>query len=444
MKNKQGLFNILFWASLVLFVASLMLAYPYLAGLIPKGKAPKGPVKVEKGASGWHLTVGGRPFFVQGVCYCYTPVGKGAKYDIYSDPSKPWMTDGALMQKMGANAVRLYRPGQDRENTRLVIRDFYNNFGIKTALGHYLGYWDWPLPNYADPQFRARIKAEVLDMVEAYKDEDGILFWILGNENNYAFDRSERDWSTPEIDKIASPVTQRREKAKIYYSFINDLAKEIKKIDPNHPVVMGNGELASIDVAKEACPDVDILGGIVYQGKSFGSFFEKLKRNFGKPNVFIEFGADAYDSVWQQEAQDWQAFFIKLLWVEIMKNRAGGEGAGNSLGGFVFEWTDEWWKHNPDSEKAWYMHDTEAGWNNVSYYFDSKAGNNMSEEWWGIVSLDPKHTKHGVIKRVPRKAYYILRSYWIGDKHEERKIFAYLAALFLAAACCFAFLRKRA
>jgi hypothetical protein len=437
-KQKKSLYSILFWLSLALFLACLYMALPYLKGLMPAAKALKGPVRVEKGGAGWRLTVGGKPFFVQGVCYGYTPVGKGVKYDLFSDASRPWLADGPLMKRMGVNAVRLYKPGTDRENTRAFIRDLYGKFGIKTALGHYLGYWEWPLPNYSDPMFTARIKAEVLDMVEAYKDEDGILFWILGNENNYSFDRGEREWSNTQLDAIVSPVDQRREKARIYYTFVNDIAKQIKKIDPNHPVVMGNGELASIDVAKECCPDVDILGGIVYQGKSFGSFFEKLKRNFGKPNVFIEFGSDAYDSVWQQEAQDWQAFFLKLLWLEIIKNRAGADGAGNSLGGFIFEWCDEWWKHNPESERNWHTHDTEAGWANTAYYFDAKAGNNMSEEWWGIVSLDPKHSKNGVIKRVPRKAYYILRSYWVGSKHTERKKFAFFSAGFLALAIFFA------
>jgi hypothetical protein len=442
-KRKRGPFGILFWISMAAFVACLVAAMPYLKGLTCSPKPLKGPVKVEKALAGWYLTVGGKPFFVQGVCYGYTPPGKGAKYDIFSDGRKPWLVDGALMKKMGVNAVRVYKPGNDVENTRAFIRDFYQNFGIKTALGHYLGYWNWPLPDYTDPMFTEKVKAEILDMVRNYKDEDGILFWILGNENNYAFDRGERDWSTPEIDAMPSPVDQRRAKARIYYTFINDLAREIKRIDPNHPVVMGNGELASIDIARECCPDVDILGGIVYQGKSFGTFFDKLKRNFEKPNVFIEFGADAYDSVWQQENQDWQAFFIKLLWLEIVKNRAGGDGAGNSLGGFVFEWSDEWWKHNPDSEKNWHMHDTEAGWANTAYYYDTKAGNNMSEEWWGIVGLDPKHAKDGVIKRVPRKAYYIFRSYWAGKKHEECRKFAFSAAGFLFLALFFAVIKKR-
>jgi hypothetical protein len=392
----------------------------------------KGPVRVEKDNSGWHLTVGGIPFFVQGVCYQYVPVGKsGTTYDVFDDYKKPWIADGALMKKMGVNAVRFYKVGKDVQETRAVIRDMFNKFGIKTALGNYLGYWDHPPANYADPMLRDKIKTEVLEMVIDYKDEDGILFWVIGNENNYSFDRREREWSTPEIDALPSSIEQRKAKAKIYYTFVNDLAKAIKEIDAKHPVVMGNGELASIDVAKECCPDVDILGGIVYQGKSFGSYFDRLERNFGKPNVFIEFGSDAYDAFRQEESQDWQAFFIKLQWLEIYKNRAGGQGAGNSLGGFVFEWTDEWWKHSPDYEPGTRVHDIGASWSNPAYYFDAKAGNNINEEWWGIVNLNPKYMKSGIERRVPRKAYYVLQSFWTAEETARRHRLMLFAGIIL-------------
>lgn len=408
-------------ACLVIFAVLLA---GYMTGLIPNALTsiknlvdapPKGPVKVGEASDGWTLTVGGKPYFVKGVCYNLVEVGKDKDYDMFADKAKPWMTDGAMMKKMGVNTIRLYKGGRDVKETKALIRGMFEKFGIKTAIGHYLGFWDWPLTNYGDPVVRERIKFEVIEMVKAYKDEPGILFWILGNENNYSFDLGLRDWPAPGTESMP-PLEARREKAKIYYSFVNDIAKEIKAIDPDHPVVMGNGELASIDVAKEYAPDIDILGGIIYQGKTFGNYFERLERNYGKPNVFIEFGADRYDSVWQQEAEDWQAFFIKLQWLEIYKNRAGGTGAGNSLGGFVFEWQDEWWKHNPDSKPSWHRHDTEASWANTAYYFDAKAVNNMSEEWWGIVGLDPKKSKGGLEKRVPKKAYYVLRELWTGRR----------------------------
>ncbi|MDP2043815.1 MAG: hypothetical protein Q8K15_01445, partial [Candidatus Omnitrophota bacterium] len=47
------------------------------------------------------------------------------------------------------------------------------------------------------------------------------------------------------------------------------------------------------------------------------------------------------------------------------------------------------------------------------YYFDIRAeGNkNMNEEWFGIVSLS-EQIEHGLNKRIPRKAYYVIREFW--------------------------------
>ena len=428
--NKKPVLNILLIASLILFAASFLAVFPYVKNALFQGARLKGPVKVEKIKGGWHLTVGGKPFFVKGVCYQYVPVGEGGLYDLFADPRKPWMTDGKLMRDMGVNAVRFYKAGKNVKQTKEAIGDLFRNFGIKTALGHYLGFWDWPPANYADPAFRQKIKDEVVEMVKAYKDEDGILFWVLGNENNYSFETGLRDWSTPEIDALTSAAQARKAKAAIYYAFINSIAIAIKEVDPNHPVVMGNVELASIHIAKEYCPDVDVLGGLVYQGKTFGSYFDRLKKNFGKPNVFIEFGADGYDALWQQESQDWQAFFLKLQWLEIAKNRTGRNDGGNSLGGFAFEWCDEWWKHNPDYAPDWKIHNVEGSWSNTAYYYDAKAGNNMSEEWWGIVGLDTKHIKDNMEKRAPKKAYYVLKELWTDKAYQDRKIFLIPAIIF--------------
>jgi hypothetical protein len=59
------------------------------------------------------------------------------------------------------------------------------------------------------------------------------------------------------------------------------------------------------------------------------------------------------------------------------------------------------------------VHDTGAGWSNGSYYFDIKAADNknMNEEWFGIVALSEEQ-EFGINKRIPRKAYYVLREFW--------------------------------
>ncbi len=290
----------------------------------------------------------------------------------------------------------------------------YRLYGIRSIIGNWVGFWEYPQPSYYDERFRNRIKEEVLEMVKIYKDEPGVLLWILGNENNYSFSDKIMPWSSPELDAICDTKERANKKAEIYYSFINELAKEIKKIDPNHPVALGNGELAYLDIANKFAPNADLVALIVYRGKTFGNLFKSSKNIIAKPVLISEFGCDAYNSYTKKEDQFEQAYFLERQWREIYNNSwECKSGQGNCLGGTTFEWSDEWWKHSEQDPQGWPVHNTEAGWSNGSYYFDIKASHNMNmnEEWFGIVALS-EEKEGGLDKRIPRKAYFVLRDFW--------------------------------
>jgi hypothetical protein len=362
----------------------------------------------------YQLMVDNKPFIIKGVCYSPIPIGQGHDYDFWSDPGKPWETDGALMKKMGVNTVRFYQPGQNTEAMKKVISDLYEHYGIRTVMGNWLNFWNYPVPFYDNAEFREKVKRDVLDMVRALKDEKGILFWVLGNENNYSFSGKINPWSSERIDKMEDSRQCLLARAEVYYSMVNEIADEIHKIDPRHPVAMGNGELACLDVANRVAKDIDILACIVYRGKTFGNIFNTLRATYDKPIVFIEFGCDAYNAYEKKEDEDDQAAFLESQWSEIYRNLAQNpNGAGNCLGGTVFEWNDEWWKHNEGDQNGWSVHDTASNWSNGAYYFDIKAERNMNmnEEWFGVVKLSPE-LESGVNRRTPRKAYYVIREFW--------------------------------
>jgi hypothetical protein len=364
--------------------------------------------------SHYQLIVDGKPFIVKGVCYNPIPVGQNHEYDWWSDPNKPWLVDGKLMQEMGINTIRVYQPGENPEAVKKVIRDLYNLYGIRTALGSWVGFWEYPCPFYADRGFQERIKKEVLEMVGLYKDEPAVLLWILGNENNFSFSGRVNPWSSEEIDKEPDLAKRVAMRAKVYYSFVNDIAREIHKIDPRHPVALSNGELASLDIASGVCLDIDLVACIIYRGKSFGNIFNSLRNIFDKPILLSEFGADAYNAYLQKEDGDMQAFFLESQWKQIYANLANNEkGAGNCIGGIIFEWNDEWWKHNEADPESWKVQDTISNWSNGSYYLDIQVeGNkNMNEEWFGIVALS-KEQENGLNKRRLRKSYYTIRDFW--------------------------------
>jgi len=397
--------------SLLLVACGLWLV-AFLLGMASK---PKPKVYIQKLKNGhYQLMVNRKPYIVKGVCYNPIPIGQNHEYDWWSDANKPWIVDGKLMQEMGINTVRFYQAGQNPEDVKKVIRDLYELYGIRTIIGHWLGFWEYPCPFYGDKDFQDRIKKEVLDMINTYKDEPGILFWVLGNENNYSCLGMVNPWSNEEIDKEPDPIKQKNMRYNIYYSFINELAKQIHSIDITHPVALGNGELIGLEIAAQSCPEVDLVACIIYRGKTFGNLFRSLKATFDKPIVLTEFGADSYDAYKDVEDQNMQAFFLESQWRQLYENLANNkEGIGNCLGGTIFEWTDEWWKHNENDPESWKIHDTDSNWSNGSYYFDIKAkGNkNMNEEWFGITAISQEQ-EFGIDKRIPRKAYYVLREFW--------------------------------
>lgn len=393
----------------IVCVVSLCLVSLFIVNNI----GPKRSYIKKLGGDRFQLIVDNKPYIIKGVVYSPVPIGKNYTHDFWSDPIRPHLYDARLMKAMGVNTIRVYQPGADPAKTKQVINDLYNRFGIRVVIGHWLGFWD--TPNYADPLFRENVKRDVLDMVKSYKDEKGILCWILGNENNVSFSYGPQTlnlWTTEEIEVLKDPYLKRQARARFYYSLVNEIAREIHKIDPVHPVVLANAELTDIDVASQVTPDVDILGCSLYRGKAFGSFFREVARRFKKPVIITEFGCDRYNAFLNEEDEGIQAEFIDAQWKEIEKNTFKGNGVGNCLGGFIFEWTDEWWKFKEEDSGGWYVHDTLPTWSNGAYYFDIKAPQNLNinEEWWGVCSLEKE--KAGLDERRPTKAYFLLKELW--------------------------------
>ncbi|MBI3252410.1 MAG: hypothetical protein HYZ52_03715 [Candidatus Omnitrophica bacterium] len=376
-----------------------------------KGRLPR--IAIDKSGPGDRLLVDGKPFLVRGVCYSPIPVGKDYEYNFWGDPHKPWLTDGKLMKAMGVNTVRFYRTGKNPAEVKQALEDLYRRYGIRAILGHYLGFWNWPPPNYTDESFKAKIREEVLEMVRLYKDSPAVLLWVLGNENNYSFDRNVQRWTNDALDALP-PEKQREEKARIYYSYVNGLARDIKKIDTRHPVVLGVGEVKSLEIAKEVCTDIDAIGMIAYRGPGFGNLFRQVQQKFDLPVVMIEWGSDSFSALSGRPDEEDQAEFLKLQWQDIERNADPKKGAGNCLGGTLFEWSDEWWKGNENLPYTWSIHDTAGHWGNASYYFDADVlGHlNMNEEWWGVVGLNPDQSVDGNQKRQPKKSYQTLKEIW--------------------------------
>lgn len=376
-----------------------------------KRESGRGKVYTVQYESGdWQLMVEGKPYVIKGVTYAPTKVGQSpddgtmtswmeddfnnngrpdGPYDAFVDtnPDLP-VGDFKLMKDMGVNTIRLYH--HPEKLNKDVLRDLYNTYGIRVIMGDFLGKYalgsgaPWnPGTDYNNDEHKKNMIESVKKMVYEHKDEPYILFWVLGNENVYGY------------------ACNANTEPDAFFKFANEVAKIIKSIDPDHPVAICSGDILFLDKFGKNSPDIDIFGANSYRGDyGFGRFWKSVKEEAGIPAFITEYGCSAYvEGKPLLEAEEFQAAYHKGSWEDIASNMAFSEGAGNALGGVIFEWLDEWWKGYEPS-----IHDTKGLWAGPF------PGGYMLEEWLGICGQGDG--EESPFYRHLRKAYYTYKKMW--------------------------------
>ncbi|MDI6758643.1 MAG: glycoside hydrolase family 2 TIM barrel-domain containing protein [Candidatus Omnitrophota bacterium] len=383
-----------------------------------KRRLGKGKVNLIQYETGdWELLVDKKPYIIRGVTYSPTKVGQSpdegtlgnwmeedfnsngkadGPYDSFVDKNRnniqdkdePAVGDFALMKEMGVNTIRLYHHPQ-KPNKEL-LSGLYNKYGIRVIMGDFLGKYAlgsgaaWnPGTDYNNEEQKKNMMKSVTDMVLEFKDEPFILFWLLGNENVYGYGCN--------ADKDPDA----------FFKFANEAAKHIKSIDPEHPVAICSGDILFLDKFAHDAPDIDIFGTNAYRGEyGFGQIYNQVREEVDKPVFITEYGCPAYsDGKDRDEVEYLQSEYHRAAWEDIFRNSAFGAGEGNSLGGVVFEWIDEWWKaYEP------LIHDTKGLW--TGPFPDGF----MHEEWLGVCGQGDG--KMSPFLRQLRKSYYQYKKMW--------------------------------
>ena len=365
-------------------------------------------VSVVSNDKGMKLVVDGKDFMINGMNWDYFPIGTNYNYSLWKqsdDVIKAALdSEMSLLKNMGVNVIRQYTGIQPKW-----IQYIYEKYGIYTMLNYTFGRYGLTLngtwvPNteYSNPLTHDLLIKEAKDMAETYKNTPGLLLFLLGNENNYGL-----FWDGAETENIPLEDRKSTKRAAYLYNLFNEAVVDMKAIDKSHPIAICNGDLLFLDIIAKECKDIDILGVNAYRGSSFGDVFQRVKQTLNKPVLFSEFGADAFNAIDNKEDQKSQAFYDVNNWKEIYENAAGLGKAGNSLGGFTFQFSDGWWKFG--QTKNLDIHDNNASWSNGGYQFDYKKGeNNMNEEWFGICAKGATNER-GLYELYPRAAYYALK-----------------------------------
>jgi hypothetical protein len=365
-------------------------------------------VEIISNKAGMKLLVDGKDFMINGMNWDYIPIGANYMYSLWKQPDdiiKAALDEEMLLLKnMGINAIRLYTGIPAKWITYI-----YDNYGIYTMLNHSFGRYGLTLDGiwvsnteYAEPRVRELLLKEVTTMVNDFKDTRGLLMFLLGNENNYGL-----FWDGAETEDIPLEDRKSTKRARHMYQLFNEATQKMKALDADHPVAICNGDLLFLEIIKEECKDIDILATNMYRGISFRDAFQRVKDELNKPILFSEFGADAFNAVSNEEDQKSQAYYMAGNWQEIYENAYGLGKAGNSIGGFTFQFSDGWWKFGQTKNLS--IHDNNASWSNGGYQSDYVHGeNNMNEEWFGICAKGPNDAR-GLYTLYPRAAYYALK-----------------------------------
>jgi hypothetical protein len=274
-------------------------------------KAPsQKPVKVEivKSNDGFQLLRGGQPYFV-----------KGAGGSAYPE----------RIAAYGGNSMRTW--GSDKGQK---VLDSAQKYGLTVLMGlgvtaerHGFSYDDTAAVN----RQLEKLRGEVLK----YKDHPALLAWGIGNELNLNY-KNPRVWNA-----------------------VNDIAKMIHSLDPNHPVctVLAGANKDVIGLIITSCPDLDFLSINTY-GDLAG--LPKNIRSAGWAGAYMvtEWGPTGH---WESLSTPWKSAIEetsseKAAVYKIRYEYSIGRDKEKCLGSYVFLWGQK-----QERTPTWYGLFTEKG-----------------------------------------------------------------------------------
>jgi hypothetical protein len=274
------------------------------------------PVKVELVNNDGHYQLFrlGEPYFIRGA---------GTTFDKIKS-----------LARNGANSCRTWST-ETQDYTAGQFLDTAHHYQLTVTLGldvqkERKGF-DYNDPVAVKKQFEY-IKKEVLK----YKDHPALLVWGIGNELNL-------NYSNPKV-----------------WDAVNDIARMIKEIDPNHPTTTMLAGIKAYDVKEIAkrCPDLDFLSIQMYG--DLPNLQARIRESgYDGPYIVSEWGATGH---WEVARTKWDAPIEQTSKEKaeayIHRYRVAIESDSlRCLGSYVF-----YWGQKQERTPTWYGLFTEDGY----------------------------------------------------------------------------------
>ncbi|MEV5311190.1 discoidin domain-containing protein [Streptomyces sp. NPDC052610] len=224
---------------------------------------PGGAVRVTGSQGDWQLTVGGQPYTVKGVTWGPAIADAGRHMpDVKSmgvNTIRTWGTDGGTKPLLDAAAAHGIR----------VINGFWLQPGGGPGSGGCVNY-------VTDSAYKTNMLTEFAKWVETYKSHPATLMWNVGNESVLGLQNC---YSGSELEAQRDAYT----------SFVNDVAKKIHSIDPDHPVTSTDAWTGAWPYYKRNAPDLDLYSMNSY-GDICGVRQDWEEGGYSKPYIVTETG----------------------------------------------------------------------------------------------------------------------------------------------------------
>ncbi|GGQ30337.1 hypothetical protein GCM10010233_54810 [Streptomyces pseudogriseolus] len=222
-----------------------------------------GAVEVTGSQGNWQLTVGGQPYTVKGLTWG-PAIADAPKYlpDVKSmgvNTIRTWGTDGGtkpLLDSAAANGLK-------------VVNGFWLQPGGGPGSGGCANY-------VTDTAYKNTMLTEFTKWVEAYRNHPATLMWNVGNESVLGLQNC---YSGAELE------AQRN----AYTGFVNDVAKKIHSIDPDHPVTSTDAWTGAWPYYQRNAPDLDLYSMNSY-GDICGVREDWEQGGYTKPYLITEGG----------------------------------------------------------------------------------------------------------------------------------------------------------
>ncbi len=175
----------------------------------------------------------------------------------------------------GGNSIRTWSPDNGKE-----VLDKAHELGLTVMMGLWAGQERQGFDYDNEPAVKTQLNY-FKSVVKQYKDHPALLMWGVGNEVDLFYTNT-KVWDA-----------------------IQDIAKMIHEIDPNHPVTTVTAGLDPVEVKliQEKAPDIDIYSINTYREVCSASNVIR-KAGWNKPYLFAEWGPAGH---WEVRKTMWNA-----------------------------------------------------------------------------------------------------------------------------------------